>query len=519
MKNALNSVKMEAPKTNVFDRTHDVKLTCNMGELIPVYIDDLVPGDRIRCRNEALVRMLPMIAPIMHRVDVSFHTFFVPNRLLWPNWEKWITNGGDDPATATDVLPSHPFFTYTQSGSGSPIAFTRLMDFMGLPTPGLGTQPNVPEKVSAIPFAAYQMIYNEYYRDENLVDKLPFELVDGTNNANGELFTIRKRAWEADYFTKALPFAQKGQPVDIPLGDVVLKDAPTGPQQYREWDTGNLLANTTVATDAAGFLRSSGIGAEQANIDPNGSLSVSSTTINDLRLAFRLQEWLEKNARGGTRYSELIRAHFGVRSQDARLQRPEYICGTKTPIQISEVLSTAQDIEIPQGNMSGHGISYTGGKPGKYFANEHGYVMTIMSIMPKTSYFQGIPKHFLKYTDPTELYWPTFAHLGEQEIFAKEVYAFQGASGDLTFGYNARYQEYKTAMNRVCTEMRTTLKYWHMARDFGGAPPVLNGDFVTSDPTTRIFAVEEEEQDHLVVQVLNSIMAIRPMPVYGTPSF
>ncbi len=224
-----------------------------------------------------------------------------------------------------------------------------------------------------------------------------------------------------------------------------------------------------------------------------------------------------KNARGGTRYSELIRSHFGVTPLDARLQRPEYITGTKTPIQISEVLNTSGEGDLPQGNMAGHGISFTSGKYGKYFATEHGYLICLMSVMPKTSYFQGIPKHFLKYTDPTELAWPTFAHLGEQEVLNKEIFAFQDTSGNETFGYQSRYFEYKNLPSRCCTQMRTTLDYWHLSRKFA-TPPALNSTFIHSNPTTRIFAVEGED-DHLVVQVLNKIMAIRPLPVYGTPTF
>ena len=232
-----------------------------------------------------------------------------------------------------------------------------------------------------------------------------------------------------------------------------------------------------------------------------------------------MQEWLEKNARGGTRYIENILTHFGVKSSDARLQRPEYITGMKTPVVISEVLNTTGESSgLPQGNMAGHGVSVGGGYTGKYYAEEHGYIIGIMSVMPKTAYQQGIPKNYLK-TDPTEFFWPSFAHIGEQEVQNQELYAFTNTATE-TFGYVPRYAEYKFLSNRVAGDFRTTLDYWHLGRIFN-TQPTLSQEFLemdTEDMDARIFAVQSTE-DNLYIQVLNKIKAIRPMPVFGTPNF
>lgn len=529
MKNALNSVKVAAPSTSTFDLSHDVKLSCQMGDLVPVLAMECLPGDRVKIGCEHLSRLAPMLAPLMHRVDVRVEYFFVPNRLVWENWENWITNGGADPAT--DVLPVHPFLYIngTGLGGGQNWNSSRLFDFMGIPDPGQCPDGTYNEKISAIPFAAYQRIYDEFYRDENVIDTQPtaIECIDGNNTLRYEMFKIRKRAWEADYFTKALPWAQKGQSVDVPLGEVELKNnwwldgtphhqiaggsyPASLPQNLREnYDTTNFIE---VANNVAG------IGGKLA-YDPDGSLTVGATTINDLRLAYRLQEWLERNARGGTRYAELIRAHYNVSPQDARLQRPEYIVGVKNPIQISEVLNTTGTVDAPQGTMTGHGISYYNGSWGKYFCQEHGYIIGLLSVMPKTCYQQGIPRHFLKIDDPTQIAWPTFANLGEQEVLNREIMAFRTTGGE-TWGYQSRYMEYKNLPNRVCGDFRDTLNFWHMGRIFDSStPPQLNQDFIECNPTYRIWAVEDTSYDHCWMQVLHHIHVNRALPFYGTPTF
>ena len=502
-KNIFNTVQVTRPKNNAFDLSHDVKFSGNMGNLIPVMCTEAVPGDKFHISCETLIRMAAMVSPIMHRVDATIHYFFVPNRLVWPNWEDFITNTPDDEGN----LPAFPIV-----GINSEF-YSELCDYLGLPTPP--ADPLYAEQVSAIPFAAYQKIYNEYYRDQNLIDPVPDELVDGFNPGS-DLLQLRKRAWEHDYFTAALPFAQKGASVNLPLAG--FNDVPV--RMNLDTAAASIITATPSNIGVAGdFPIDFPAGQTDKMFAETSLLVASSTTINDLRRAFRLQEWLEKAARGGSRYIEMIRSMFGVISSDKRLQRPEYITGVKTPVQISEVLNTTGTADLPQGNMAGHGIGVISGRYGNYFVEEHGYIIGIMSIMPKTAYQQGIPKHFLKTWDPFQYYWEQFAHIGEQEVQNREVYAYQaGDAGSGTFGYVPRYSEYKFEQNRVAGEFRSTLNHWHMGRIFSSAP-ALNAQFVTSDPTHRIFAVTDETEDKLYIHHFNKIRAIRPMPKFGTPTF
>ena len=500
-KNIFNSVQVEKPKKNVFDLSHDVKMSMKMGNLTPVLVTECVPGDSFQIGCDSLIRFAPMVAPVMHRMDVSVHYFFVPNRLTWDNWEKYIVD-----ANTPNPLP---YINYTDDFTADQKKF---LDYMGVP-PNTGT--GITQALNALPIAAYQAIYNEYYRDENLISEVDYTLSDGNNTGDVvDLVKMRQRAWEHDYFTASLPFAQKGTAVDIPIGSID-SDVTV---QYNSLE----VNENYIKTDSSSNIyvgQSNGVSTIGSPnfIAKTSDLDIAPTTINDLRRAFRLQEWLEKNARGGTRYIENILMHFGVRSSDKRLQRPEYITGLKTPVIISEVLNTSATAEEAQGNMAGHGVAVSTGKYGNYFCEEHGYIIGIMSVMPQPAYQQGIPKTYLK-SDPLDFFWPSFAHIGEQPVTNNELYAYTATAGD-TFGYVPRYAEYKYQPSRVAGDFRTVLDYWHLGRIFA-TQPALNQAFIECDPdqVERIFAVQDGE-DNLYCQIMHKIKAVRPMPKFGTPNF
>lgn len=515
-----------------------------MGDLIPTLALECIPGDRFHFSTSSLTRLAPMLAPMMHRVDVYFHAFFVPNRICWKGWESFIISN-----TTGNIPPAFPTVNVGWQGVGKDWLESGLEDYLGIPPqPHGATTP-----VSAIPFMAYQKIWNEYYRDQNLQNAFPFPdeewegLVDGDNSSYlgevevspidgsyevpaGKLNTLQQRAWEHDYYTSSLPFAQKGAPVLIPFTldasfpDVDVDTLPNdaAPDDIvAVWDglyesSGDAFQGNIGMSNKVGGGGLSNVFAKTSDLtfDAAGT----STTINDLRTSFAIQTFFEKAARGGTRYTEQILVHFGVKSSDARLQRPEFIGGSKSPIAISEVLNMTGTDTAPQGTMSGHGVAVNGQDHMRYFCEEHGYIMVILSVLPKTAYQQGINKHWLKTSDPYDYFFPNFAHLGEQAVQNKEIYTDASDSLDLeTFGYVPRYAEYRYQPSRISGAFRTSLDYWHMGRIFANRP-ALNADFIKSNPTNRIFAVTSVNTDHLWMQVVHNITAIRPMPVFATPS-
>ncbi|AXQ65957.1 MAG: major capsid protein [Microviridae sp.] len=523
-----NEILINKPKSNTFNLSHDRKMSMQMGTLTPTLVMDVLPGDKIKLNSTQMLRFAPMIAPVMHRIDVFTHFFFVPNRLTWSNWEDFITGGED--GLDNSVFP----YIKCDADTTKPGSLT---DYLGIPIlPGTGIQQS---EVSALPFAAYSLIFNEYYRDQNLIAKRPYELVDGYQGASqsAKLQDLQYRAWQHDYFTSALPWTQKGPEATIPLGSkapIMMETsgpAYISPQFVNDTplDPINLAQNKSMSSTGDGYMVAGSPGtSDYATLDLKDShfadlSTATASSINDLRQAFRLQEFLEKNARGGSRYIEVIKSHFGVTSSDARLQRPEYLGGGKSPVTISEVLQTSESgvastDPTPQGNMAGHGINVGGSNNFSYYAQEHGYIIGIMSIMPKTAYFQGIPKHFKKF-DKFDYYFPSFAHLGEQPITTEEIWATSSVKDDQVFGYTPRYAEYKHMLSSVHGEFRTTLEFWHMARKFD-SQPYLNEEFINCDPTERIFAVQgtiSEPVEQIYAHIFHDLKATRLMPYFGTP--
>jgi hypothetical protein len=504
MKPIFNQIKLNAPKRNAFDLSHEKKLSFDMGELVPILVQEVVPGDKFKVSTESLVRFAPMLAPMMHRVNVYTHYFYVPNRLVYNNWQDYITGG-----RLGTTNPTFPTMDGVEMFRVPYMQVGELWDYMGLPIPAASTLTRN-QYINALPFRAYQLIYNEYFRDQTLDTAIAITKDDTVTTAEQyELLQLRKRCWEKDYFTSALPWTQRGSDVVVP-SNAVLRDPS------------NILSTGTHAPYVPDIGLRSQNGELYSADSPNPNLIVDNIesidmSIINLRRAARLQEWFEKNATAGSRYIEQILAHFGVRSSDARLQRPEYLGGGKTPVVISEVVSTVKETTNPQGTMAGHGVSVGNNNGFKKYFEEHGYIIGLISVLPKTAYQQGIPRMYQK-IDRYDWFWPEFANIGEQAILNKELYydSIEATDhNDGVFGYTPRYAEYKFNSSTVHGDFKTSLNYWHMGRIFT-ARPSLNYSFVDADPTVRPFAVYGG--DHLWVQLYNSVKAIRPMPVFGTPT-
>lgn len=484
-------------KRNKHSLSHYRLLTADMGRLVPIGCYDVLPGDTVQQATSLLLRVSPLMAPVMHPVSVRVHHWFVPYRLVWDGWEDFITGGADGLGGDAGQFPSWNVGS-SPPGPGS------VADYMGVP-------PNTPNlDISLLPFRAYFKIWNEFYRDQDLQDELP---LDGGGDQPPYV------AWEKDYFTASRPWPQKGPDVSLPLGisaPVVgsSTEAPSfklnGTQDV--WlameDTQNqVVGSGPNSTGSWSTLRWSN---PQLHADLTNASAVN---VNDVRRAFALQRYQEARAQYGSRYTEYLR-YLGVRSSDARLQRPEYLGGGKQTIQFSEVLQTGpgstEGSPIPGGvgQMAGHGISAMRSRRYRRFFEEHGVVVSLLSVRPRAIYTNGLHRMFSKRTK--EEYWQReLEQIGQQEVFRREVFAEgdnAGSGGDAIFGYNDRYAEYKHQPSTVHAEFRQLMNYWHMARDFAQAP-ALNETFVACDPTKRVYA--EQTQHPLWIMVNHSIQARR----------
>lgn len=494
-------------KRNKFSLSHTKLLSCNMGKLVPVGLIEVLPGDSIQMATSALVRCAPMLAPVMHRCDVRIHHWFVPHRLSWDaynaavgnserdSWEKFITGGPDGDDTSTPP----------QTNLASSWAAKNLADYYGLASPGS----NNPMNVSYLPFVGYNMIYNKWYRDEDLVDAVTV--------GNTDLLPVM---WEKDYFTSARPFEAKGPTITIPLGT----SAPVVGDASSALGLSQTSADGELVRDGSDFLKWQNVsgtpatGGVNVNFDPDESFlradltGASAVTINVFREALALQRYQEARARFGSRYTEYLR-YLGVRADDARLQNPEYLGGGRNVLQFSEVLQTAPTATAGSvvGNLKGHGIAGMRSNRFRRFFSEHGYIHSLMSVRPKTIYMQGVPRTFLRRTK--EDFWQKeLETIGQQEITDKEIYA-ASATPDEMWGFQDRYDEYRRVESSVAGEFRdTTLDFWHMARKFSSTPD-LNDEFVECVPTERIFAASDP--DVLYVMCNHSVQARRMLQKTG----
>lgn len=498
-------------KRNKFSLSHYRLFTGKMGYIIPIGLVEVLPGDSVRHATSLFMRLAPMLAPVMHPCHVCIHTWYVPFRLVWDEFEDFITGGPD--GLNTSVFPT------VKAPSGG-FAIGSLADYMQVPTGVADIE------ISALPFRAYNMIYNEWYRDQDLEKELVFSTDSGADTTTS--MQLMRGDWARDIFTTARPWPQKGLDVSVPVNygsgsgpsmSVSLTGEPSlhKVSSYAGWRVvqtngdGPLPAWTTVQADQhslAGLAVSKGTLAISSNFNP-GNPGIGSVDINQLREAFALQRFEEHRAMYGSRYVEYLR-YLGIKASDARLQRPEYLGGGKQTIQFSEVLQTAEG-DNPVGTLRGHGISAMRSNRYRRFIEEHGYIMSLMLVRPKSIYMQGIPRTFLRRVK--EDFWQKeLEHIGQQEVYTQELYA--GAEKDKVFGYQNRYDDYRQHWSSVSGEFRSVLDYWHMARNFANEP-VLNADFISAAPTERIFAAQQNDQ--LYCMANHSIQARRLMSKRGNP--
>ena len=494
-------------KRSLFSLSHYKLASLRMGELVPISCMEVLPGDTFQHSVSAFLRVAPLVTPVMHPVHVRIWHFFVPNRLSWNEWEAFRTRGED----GTSV----PEFPTIVSPASTGWAIGSLADYLGVPT-------GIPDlEVSALPFRAYALIYNEWFRNQDTTDPYPVSFESGRDTTTNT--AIFPSPWGKDYFTTASETPQKGMEVSIPVNltqagepTITLTGQPTltkhnGASWVEDGSSSRYVweSNYTGVREAPNAGLSVNKGTLAVNFQ-SGNPELGSVNISDWREAMALQRFEEQRSLYGSRYTEFLKT-LGIRASDARLQRPEYLGGGRQTIQFSEVLQTAEGA-APVGTLRGHGIGAMKTNRYRRFFEEDGLIMSFVSVRPIGVYMQGLPRMWSRRS--MEDFWtPQFQHLSQQPVYTKELYAAVDDK-DKIFGYQNIYDEYRSCPSSVSGEMRTVLNSWHMARDFSAAP-VLNTDFITAPPTNRVFAAQEN--DTLYAMFYHTVRARRLMARTGKP--